>query len=72
MHFYLKEYRAGEEIPRLALNYQNAMVLKPQEEAELANYIVTCSKMFYGLFSEATRRLTYEMAVGNDLKFLAS
>ncbi|GFN86869.1 tigger transposable element-derived protein 6-like protein [Plakobranchus ocellatus] len=48
------------------------MLYFQQEEAELANDIVTCSKMFYGLTSETTRHLANEMAVASNLKLPAS
>ncbi|GFN78351.1 hypothetical protein PoB_000485700 [Plakobranchus ocellatus] len=45
------------DFSRLAPNYQHAMVFKLQEDSELVNYVIPCSKMFYCLTSETTQYL---------------
>lgn len=38
-------------------------------EAALAEYLIKCSTMFHGLTPKATRRLAYEYAERNNLKY---
>ncbi|GFO26890.1 hypothetical protein PoB_005339500 [Plakobranchus ocellatus] len=68
LHRYVREYRAGGDITRLATSYQHAMVFK-QEEAELANYNVECSKMLCDFTSEARRHLAFEMTELRNFSF---
>lgn len=52
----------------LAPTYKHAMVFKPNQEAELATYLIKCSKMFYGLSTDSARQLAYDLAVANNMK----
>ena len=41
-------------------------------ELSLCSYILTCSKLFYGLTSAAVRRLAYQYALKNKISMPAS
>lgn len=49
-------------------NYLHRQVFKPGQEKILTDYLLTCSKMAYGLTEEDTRKLAYELAIKNNLK----
>lgn len=41
-----------------------------EEEALLADYVLTSSKMYYGLSKKKTREIAYQFAAANSKKFL--
>lgn len=49
-----------ERVARYTPNYQWKRIFTDQQEATLAKYLIDCSKMFYGLTLQDTRRLAYE------------
>lgn len=47
-------------------NYKHRLIFTEEEEKELVNYIIKCSKMCYGKTTKDTRVLAYEMAKINS------
>lgn len=64
---YVKKKREDPNA-KMEPNYLHRQVFKPDQEKVLADYLITCSKMAYGLTEEDTRKLAYEVAVKNNLK----
>lgn len=64
---YVSAYRRNNLV-RLCPNYTINKIFPKVVEDSLQNYIVTCSKMFYGLTLIDCRRLAYEVAIRNNLK----
>ncbi|KAF2900550.1 hypothetical protein ILUMI_05637 [Ignelater luminosus] len=70
LHCYVRKQKAtggGAEI-RMNPNYAIQKIFSSELEDSLEQYLVTCSKMCYGLDTLATRRLAYEMANYHNLK----
>ncbi|XP_043234053.1 uncharacterized protein LOC122387709 [Amphibalanus amphitrite] len=44
-------------------SYVSRQVFSAEEEAELSNYLTTCTKMLHGLSAKRTRELAYEFAL---------
>lgn len=57
----------GVENTRMTPNYAVRKVFTSEQEKSLEEYLVTCSKMCYGLDTIETRRLAYQMAVHHNL-----
>lgn len=57
----------GVEITRMTPNYANRKVFSPEQENALKEYLITCSKMCYGLDTIEARRLAYELALHLNL-----
>ena len=53
-------------------NYRHSQVFSVQQEAELAEYMLKCAKMFHGLTTTNCRKLAYEVAVANQLSYPSS
>lgn len=49
-------------------NYSVNKFFSKEQEESLAEYVLTCSKMFYGLSMVEVRKLAYQMAARNDIK----
>ncbi|KAJ8951915.1 hypothetical protein NQ314_007634 [Rhamnusium bicolor] len=49
-------------------NYANRQVFSEDDEIMLAEYIITCSKMAYGLTTEGVKKLAYQFAAANNRK----
>lgn len=49
-------------------NYKHRLVFSDEEEKDLVNYVIKCSKMCYGKSTKDTRLLAYEMAKINSKK----
>lgn len=64
-----KQKEAPDQIIRMVPNYSVNKVFNDQQEEELASYIITCSKMFYGLPVVDCCKLAYELAAKNHLKY---
>lgn len=62
-----KTKERGEENVRYAPNYSVRMVFTAEQEEKLKNFLIMCSKMYYGLPVEDCRRVAYEMAVMNKI-----
>jgi hypothetical protein len=54
---------------RMKPNYSVNRVFTTQQENQLVEYLLNCSKMFYGLPKSDCRKLAYEMAVRNRVKY---
>ncbi|XP_031335996.1 uncharacterized protein LOC116165574 [Photinus pyralis] len=50
-------------------NFKKKLVFTSEMEKRLSEYLIKCSKMFYGLTPTAVKRLAYEYAKKNSLKF---
>lgn len=57
----------GKENMKYAPNYTVRRVFTLEQEETLKNYLIMCSKIFYGLPVEDCRRVAYEMAVINKI-----
>ncbi|XP_031335285.1 tigger transposable element-derived protein 6-like [Photinus pyralis] len=66
VHRYVKKFQQNPD-SRLCPNYKVRQIFTDEQEKILCDYIVSCSKMFYGLSRDDTRRLAYEMALKNQL-----
>lgn len=64
---YVQKYKA-EPLSPLCPNYTVNQIFPKELEQSLHDYIVTCSKMFYGLSLKDCCQLAYELAVKNNLK----
>lgn len=53
-------------------NYASRKVFNSEQEHELKEYLLKCSKMCYGLTTRATRKLAYQLAKINNIKVPAS
>ena len=60
-----KEGKYDNEDFKLA-SYSVRQVLSSEMEHQLANYMLMCSDMFYGLPTKVVKRLAYEYAVANN------
>lgn len=70
LHRYVQKKKAmrdGAEI-RMTPHYAVQKISSSEIEDSLEQYLVTCSKMCYGLDTWETRRLAYEMAKYHNLK----
>lgn len=69
LYDYVKKYKVqGIESVVLVPNFKIRQILSDEMESSLADYLVNCSNMFYGLSPKAVRRLAYEYAVQNSVK----
>ncbi|XP_072392494.1 uncharacterized protein [Diabrotica undecimpunctata] len=66
VHRYVKKYQQDENVC-LCPNYKVKQIFTIEQENDLCEYIIKCSKMFYGLSREDTRKLSYEAAVYNNI-----
>lgn len=66
VHRYVKKIHQDENV-RLCPNYKVKQIFTVEQENALSEYIINCSKMFYGLSRDDTRRLSYEAAVYNNI-----
>ncbi|GFN80399.1 tigger transposable element-derived protein 6-like protein [Plakobranchus ocellatus] len=62
--------KAGQGVP-LGPNYQHARVFSEEQETELAHYAVKCAKIFYGLTTKSLRKLAFDLAKANNIKYPA-
>ena len=70
---YVNKARDVDDISqiRMSPNYSINKVFTSAEEDSLENYIISCSRMFYGLSVDDCRKLAYEMAIENKKKIPA-
>lgn len=66
VHRYVKKVQQDPDC-RLCPNYKVRQIFGIEQENLLCEYIVMCSKMFYGLSRDDTRRLAYETALQNNI-----
>lgn len=59
----------NNSITRFTPHYDNHKVFTTDQEKELVNYLLTCSKMCFALDTKTCRRLAYELASKNNLNF---
>lgn len=59
----------NNSITRFTPHYDNHKVFTTDQEKELVNYLLTCSKMCFALDTKTCRRLAYELASKNNLSF---
>lgn len=64
---YVKKYK-NDNSSKMSPNYSVNKIFNDEEEEALAQYIIKCSKMFYGLPILECRKVAYEMAVINNKK----
>ncbi|XP_074039970.1 uncharacterized protein [Leptinotarsa decemlineata] len=57
--------KPGENV-RMEPNYANRQVFSEEDERMLAEYIITCSQMAYGLTTEGVKKLAYQFAIANN------
>ncbi|KAJ8913928.1 hypothetical protein NQ315_005726 [Exocentrus adspersus] len=55
-----------DEETRMTPNYSVNKIFSNEEEDSLAEYILICSKMYYGMSTVEVRKLAYEMAANNN------
>lgn len=60
--------KAPGEVVRMSPHYDVNKVFSNEQELELCDYIITCTKMFYGLPFSECRKIAYELAAVNQLK----
>lgn len=66
---YLKMvHQCGLERINLTPNYKQSQIFSGEMENALANYLLKCSSMFYGLTPKAIKNLAYKFAIQNELK----
>jgi len=65
--YVIKTKARSEENVRYAPNYSVRMVFTAEQEEKLKYFLITCSKMYYGLPVEDCRRVAYEIAVMNKI-----
>ena len=53
-------------------NYRHAMIFSNEQERLFSEYLETCSRMFHGLTQTSARKLAYEMAYTNGIKYPSS
>lgn len=63
---YVKKYHSDSSA-ELTPNYSHCRVFSLEQEECLANYVSTCSRMFYGLTPKNVRKLAFDMAEKNNL-----
>lgn len=51
------------------LSYATRQIFTAEEETELADYLITCTKMLHGLSSKLTRQFAYEYAIRLEKPF---
>ena len=64
---YVKRHKISGGLDTYFPNFKKRQVFTSKMEATLAEYLLTCSKMFYGLAPRATRPLAYEFAIRNSV-----
>ncbi|KAJ4436439.1 hypothetical protein ANN_19072 [Periplaneta americana] len=65
-----KKEQSNENRPvRMCPKYNSRQVLSSDLEKDLVDYLLTCSAMCYGLTSMDCRKLSYELAVRNQLNY---
>lgn len=65
---YVKNYKDNPNT-RMAPNYWHSQVFSTEQETSLADYLIMSSRMFHGLTPSSARRLAFEMAERNNMKF---
>ncbi|KAB0802688.1 hypothetical protein PPYR_04874 [Photinus pyralis] len=61
--------KVKDDLPNPTVGYvKNRQVLPHAMEEELSNYLIECSKMYFGLSTKEVRRLGYEFAIKNDIR----
>lgn len=62
------EHERGGDIENISMvpNYANKQVFTEEHERMLAEYVINCSKMAYGLTTKGVRKLAYEFATLNN------
>lgn len=63
---YVSKFR-NDRNARMCPNYKIRHFFTLEQETDICDYILTCSKMFYGLSRDDTRRLVYECALLNKI-----
>ena len=69
---YVRRYRAEKDLCNFKRGQRNRQIFDDEMELSLCSYILTCSKLFYGLTSAAVRRLAYQYALKNKISMPAS
>ena len=69
---YVRRYRAEKDSCNFKRGQRNRQIFDDEMELSLCSYILTCSKLFYGLTSAAVRRLAYQYALKNKISMPAS
>lgn len=67
LHRYVKKQKEAPEPISMVPKYDVRRIFTKQQEDVLANYMITCAKMFYGLPLIECRQLAYEMASVNEI-----
>lgn len=71
---YVNKYKASketnnQELPRFTPNYRSSQVFTAEEENLLASYLLQACKLHHGLTYKQCRKLAYEFASKNGLKY---
>lgn len=64
---YYEKSKNSEGPVRLTPNYAVRKVFTTEQEKSLLDYIIKCSRMFYGLTRQEVKQLAYQMAVTNGI-----
>lgn len=67
LYRYVKKYKENPDC-RMSPNYSVNLVIPRELELELVEYLLQCSRMFYGLTLKDCSKLTYQLALKNGLK----
>lgn len=62
-----KQKEKPNEVIRMTPSYSVRKIFTTEQEDLLADYLLTCSKMFYGLSMLDVRKLAFEMANKNNV-----
>ena len=60
---YVRRYRAEKDSGDFKRGQRNRQIFDDEMELSLCSYILTCSKLFYGLASAPVRQLAYQYAL---------
>ena len=69
---YARRYRPEKDSCNFKRGQRNRQIFDDEMELSLCSYVLTCSKLFYGIISAAVRRLAYQYALKNKISMPAS
>lgn len=67
---YVKKYRESDDKGNLSFtpNYKTGQIFSDDLESLLENYLITSSKLHYGLTPKTARTFVYQFAISNNIK----
>src|SRR5688572_27251178 len=61
-----KVKRSVVDLSQYAPKYNSRQIFSSEEEQDLADYMITCSNMCYGLTTQDCRKLAFQLGIKNE------